>query len=153
MDGIDISDWNKLGAVIRAARLQAGLTQQELAERSGTARSWIARMEAGHRKAELEQLLRLLDALDLRITLHPTAQDERSPRGDATRRAMAAAADLAAVTSASGSATAKLIEHARAALQTRQDELRQSWETSAGAHGRLDASESAPSTDDRGTSS
>ena len=45
MSGIDITDWTKLGSLIRSARKSAGLTQHELAERSGTARSWIARIE------------------------------------------------------------------------------------------------------------
>lgn len=70
MADIDITDWTKLGSVIRSARLSAGMTQHQLAEKSGTARSWIARIEAGHRKAEFEQILRLLDALDLRMRLH-----------------------------------------------------------------------------------
>lgn len=70
MADIDITDWTKLGSVIRSARQNAGMTQHQLAEKSGTARSWIARIEAGHRKAELEQILRLLDALDLRMRLH-----------------------------------------------------------------------------------
>lgn len=73
MADIDITDWTKLGSVIRSARQNAGMTQHQLAEKSGTARSWIARIEAGHRKAELEQLLRLLDALDLRMRLHSLA--------------------------------------------------------------------------------
>jgi transcriptional regulator with XRE-family HTH domain len=50
------------------------MTQQQLAERSGTARSWIARVESGHRNAELEQLLRLLNALDLTMRLHARAE-------------------------------------------------------------------------------
>lgn len=73
---IDITDWTKLGSVIRSARIEAGLTQQELADRAGTSRSWIARIEAGHRKAELEPILRLLAALDLQMRLHPEGEDE-----------------------------------------------------------------------------
>lgn len=73
---IDITDWDKFGSVIRSARIEAGLTQQELATRAGTARSWIARIEAGHRKAEFEPILRLLAALNLQMRLHPESGDE-----------------------------------------------------------------------------
>ncbi|MGH2920822.1 MAG: helix-turn-helix transcriptional regulator [Gaiellaceae bacterium] len=46
-------------AVIREARLRAGLTQQELAARSGRERSVIARWEQGVVSPSLETLLEL----------------------------------------------------------------------------------------------
>jgi transcriptional regulator with XRE-family HTH domain len=70
-DIITISDWSKLGAALRDERHARGFTQAEVAERAGVARSWLARVEAGHRGAELEPLLRLLAALDLSFTLAP----------------------------------------------------------------------------------
>ena len=36
------------GELLREARLRAGLTQAELAERAGTARSQVSRYERGH---------------------------------------------------------------------------------------------------------
>ena len=61
--------WSKLGALVRDTRLSQGLSQTALAARANVARSWLARVEAGHRGAELEPLLRLLAALDLTLTL------------------------------------------------------------------------------------
>lgn len=72
-----ITDWTKLGGLLRDARRTQGLTQAELAARAGVARSWLARVEAGHRGAELEPMLRLLAALDLSLTLRPTDQARR----------------------------------------------------------------------------
>lgn len=54
-----IPDWTKLGGLLRDAR------------------SWLARVEAGHRGAELEPLLRLVAALDLSLTLRPAVQAQQ----------------------------------------------------------------------------
>jgi y4mF family transcriptional regulator len=66
---IAIGDWNKFGATIKAERARLGLSQHELASRAGVSRSWLAKLEAGHRGAEFEQILRLLEALDLSLVL------------------------------------------------------------------------------------
>ncbi|MFC7620283.1 helix-turn-helix domain-containing protein [Microlunatus sp. GCM10028923] len=84
-----VTDWRKLGGLLRDTRLTHGLTQTALATKAGVARSWLARVEAGHRGAELEPLLRLLTALDLSLTLSPIDQ-ERQPT-EATDRLRAAA--------------------------------------------------------------
>lgn len=39
--------WNAAGALLRATRHRAGLSQRELAERAGTAQSVVARIELG----------------------------------------------------------------------------------------------------------
>lgn len=70
-DGIAIDGWVKLGSAVRDARLSQRLTQTELASRAGVARSWLARVEAGHRNAELEPLFRLVRALGLTLSLDP----------------------------------------------------------------------------------
>ncbi len=85
MSDFDIADWRKLGAVLRQARLDAHLTQDALAGRAGVSRAWLARVEAGHRKAELEQLLRLIDALDLTLAVKPR---RRSPGAEAALAAL-----------------------------------------------------------------
>jgi transcriptional regulator with XRE-family HTH domain len=59
--------------LIREARLRAGLTQYELAERSGRDRSVIARWEQGTVAPNLETLVELLRAcgFDLPLELVP----------------------------------------------------------------------------------
>jgi transcriptional regulator with XRE-family HTH domain len=55
------------GDLLREARLRAGLTQSELAERSGTARSQISRYERGDVLPSLETLRRLVRACGLEL--------------------------------------------------------------------------------------
>lgn len=69
-----ITNWTKLGSTIRDARLAAGLTQADTATKAGVARSWLARVEAGHRGAELESLLKLFSALDLEMAIRPATR-------------------------------------------------------------------------------
>ena len=59
--------------LIREARLRAGLTQYELAERSGRDRSVIARWEQGTVAPSIESLIELLHAcgFDLPLELVP----------------------------------------------------------------------------------
>jgi len=74
-DSIRIDHWVKLGTTVREARLAQGWSQHDLAQRANVSRSWLARVEAGHRGAELEPLLRALAALDitLRLELNPSS--------------------------------------------------------------------------------
>jgi transcriptional regulator with XRE-family HTH domain len=69
------------GDLIREARLRAGLTQYELAERTGRERSVIARWEQGAVAPSLESLLELIRAcgFDLPLELVPLAR-ERATR-------------------------------------------------------------------------
>ena len=67
-----VSRWTDLGWAIRDARSALGLTQGQLAERAGVSRAWLARVEAGHRKAEIELLMRTVNALGLSFSLVPT---------------------------------------------------------------------------------
>lgn len=55
------------GDLLREARLRAGLTQDELAERAGTARSQISRYERGDVLPSLETLRRLVRACGLEL--------------------------------------------------------------------------------------
>lgn len=61
------------GDLIREARLRAGLTQYELAERSGRERSVIARWEQGSVAPNVETLVELVRAcgFDLPLELVP----------------------------------------------------------------------------------
>lgn len=53
------------GVVLRDRRKQLNMTQQELAEKTGTARSYVARVERGETDIQLSSLLRLADALKM----------------------------------------------------------------------------------------
>jgi len=79
---VSIADWNKFGATIKAERARLALSQHELASQAGVSRSWLAKLEAGHRGAEFEQILRLLEALGLSLVLRSVAtapsEDEAS---------------------------------------------------------------------------
>jgi transcriptional regulator with XRE-family HTH domain len=55
----------RFGANVRAARLERGWTQEELAHQTGLAAVQISRIERGVREIRLTTLLRLLQALDV----------------------------------------------------------------------------------------
>ncbi|GAB3948639.1 hypothetical protein GCM10029976_080240 [Kribbella albertanoniae] len=91
MRDITIADWHKFGATVKTERARLALSQHELAGRAGVSRSWLAKFEAGHRAAELEQILRLLEALGLSLVLRSDAsapaEDEASAIADPGCRA------------------------------------------------------------------
>jgi transcriptional regulator with XRE-family HTH domain len=62
--------------LIREARLRAGMTQQELAARSGRERSVIARWEQGGVAPSLETLLELVRACGFDLPLELIARDD-----------------------------------------------------------------------------
>lgn len=67
------------GIKIKECRIAAGLTQAELAARSGTAVGTIQQYELGIRQPRIDQLSRIADALDLTIMelLDMTEEDEQ----------------------------------------------------------------------------
>jgi transcriptional regulator with XRE-family HTH domain len=60
---------------VRIARGRAGLTQQQLADRSGHPRETIARWESGAREPSLSSLLELAEAANLELVVHLAEQD------------------------------------------------------------------------------
>lgn len=48
---------------IRKARCDAGVTQAELAERLGTVQSFVAKTEAGERRLDVVEFVRIFEAL------------------------------------------------------------------------------------------
>lgn len=59
-----------IGEIIRDARKEAHLTQQQLAERTGTKKSFISRIENGHSDIQLSTLYKLLEiGLGKRVNL------------------------------------------------------------------------------------
>jgi transcriptional regulator with XRE-family HTH domain len=66
-------------ALLQLARLKAGLSQRELAERAGVPPTMISAYERGKRQPTLETLMRLLKAagFELRMRLEPCdSQDD-----------------------------------------------------------------------------
>ena len=86
-----INSIRDLVAATRGRRKSLGWTQSELADRAHVSRQWISEFEAGKPTAELGLTIRLLDALDLRLTLD--SGEERHP----AREQSAMTVDLDAV--------------------------------------------------------
>lgn len=57
------------GQAIRHYRIQAGLTQAELAEQVGIDRTYLSRLEQGHETEQLRRVIVLLRRLGVRATL------------------------------------------------------------------------------------
>ena len=53
---------SKFGSLIRRARKKAGLTQEQLAERSGTSRFYISRIENNKTDVELSTFRKIVEA-------------------------------------------------------------------------------------------
>ncbi len=75
------------GALVRDARLRAGLTQRELARRAGTSQSVVARIEQGRSDPSTATLARLLAAagFELRADLTPIAVADTHMLDDVAR--------------------------------------------------------------------
>ena len=67
-------------------RMDHGLTQQELAERVGTSHSQISRIESGRQKTNLDTLLRIARALNLKVSI---GFEGISPEGKPERHTVA----------------------------------------------------------------
>ncbi|MGH8994357.1 MAG: helix-turn-helix domain-containing protein [Acidimicrobiia bacterium] len=64
------------GGLLRLARMEAGISQRELASRAGVPQSMIAAYERGRREPTLPTLLRLLEAAGFELRLHLTPTDD-----------------------------------------------------------------------------
>lgn len=58
-----------LAETLKEERLRAGLTQQELAERIGTKKTYISRLENGKADVQLNTLFRIFEGLGRRVSL------------------------------------------------------------------------------------
>ncbi len=108
---IQIGHWVKFGSAIREARRTQSLSQSELAARAGVSRSWLARLEAGHRGAEFEQILRTVSALGFALNLR-----DDGPQGGGIPKV----ADREELVADHGGADARLREAHEASRATRR---------------------------------
>ncbi|MDR1293576.1 MAG: helix-turn-helix domain-containing protein [Bifidobacteriaceae bacterium] len=68
-----VHDAAQLGAAVRAARIDHGLSQTDLAHGARVGRQWLVGLEAGDKvSAPLDMVLRVLGQLRLSVTLDPT---------------------------------------------------------------------------------
>ena len=58
-----------LAETLKEQRLLAGLTQQELADKIGTKKSYISKLENGHADIQLSTLFRIFAGLGKRVSL------------------------------------------------------------------------------------
>ena len=58
-----------LAETLKEERLKAGLTQQQLAERIGTKKTYISRLENGKADIQLSTLYRIFEGLGKRVSL------------------------------------------------------------------------------------
>jgi transcriptional regulator with XRE-family HTH domain len=68
--------------IIREARLKAGLTQSELAERLGRDRAQVARWETGGQEPSFENLQSVVEACGFTLSIE-IAEQEETPALDA----------------------------------------------------------------------
>ena len=70
---------------VAARRQEVGLSQQQLAELTGTTQSAIARLEAGGRPPRIDTLLKIAEALDCNLVVDLHARNgPESPRRNTT---------------------------------------------------------------------
>jgi len=68
----------QLGAIIRRARKQAGLSQGVLGERIHMRQGTVSRLEAGEPAVQLHTLIEALSALNLELVVRPRSQSDAS---------------------------------------------------------------------------
>ena len=57
-----------IGEQLKAERLKAGMTQEQLAARSGTKKSYISRIENAHTDIQLSTLFRIFQGLGRKVS-------------------------------------------------------------------------------------
>lgn len=75
-------DYMDLGRRVRLKRLQLGWTQERLAKEIGVSTSFIGHVERGSRKASLETLVAMANAMDVSVDmlLYASLRHKRSER-------------------------------------------------------------------------
>jgi len=58
-----------LGERLKEERIKAGMTQQELADKIGTKKSFVSRVENGHTDVQVSTLFRIFSGLGKRVAI------------------------------------------------------------------------------------
>lgn len=66
---MNVSSLRDLAAIVRGRRRDLGFSQAQVAMRAHVSRQWVSEFETGKATAEIGLVIRLLDALDLRLTV------------------------------------------------------------------------------------
>jgi HTH-type transcriptional regulator/antitoxin HipB len=76
---MDFTTAGDLGLIVRARRAQLEWSQETLAQAAGVSPGWIAELESGTTRAELDLVLRTVDALG--FVLHLSAREHKPDDG------------------------------------------------------------------------
>jgi transcriptional regulator with XRE-family HTH domain len=76
-----IRTMHDLASVARGRRIELGLTQAELASRSGVSRDWVNSFERGKRTVDISLVFRLFDALSIGMVATDAAASGDAPDG------------------------------------------------------------------------
>jgi HTH-type transcriptional regulator / antitoxin HipB len=76
----EINSIRDVAAAVRGRRQKLGLSQESVAQRARVSRQWLSEFESGKPTAELQLVMRLLDALGLRLFLDVPNETQRSRR-------------------------------------------------------------------------
>lgn len=80
------SIYSRIGQLIRAARREAGLTQDQVAERLGLTRTSITNIESGRQRFQVHVLFLLAEALGVTpIAFLPASPDEHPEQPEVVR--------------------------------------------------------------------
>lgn len=77
---MDLSTMAAVGAAVRAARREQGLTQAQLARRMGVTQAWVSRLEAGGTRLAAQLVLDAFVALGTPLSVTPAARTARVGR-------------------------------------------------------------------------
>lgn len=77
--------FEQIARMVIVRRAQLGITQQELAERMGTTKSAISRIESGQHRSSTDTLRRLAEALDGHAVLGFEFDENPAPAADLVR--------------------------------------------------------------------
>lgn len=69
-----------IGALIKEARLKAGLSQHDLAQILKTSQGWVSEIERGKPRAELGLVLKAINALGINLDSRPTGGQPSTAR-------------------------------------------------------------------------